>query len=112
MPSHASAIFVVFLLSAAGVAGDYFLKLANDSDSPFTSRHFVLGTLIYASMAFGWVIVFRTLKFAHVGVYYSISTVLLLCLVGFFFFNETLKPMEIVGVCLALISLLLLARVA
>jgi small multidrug resistance pump len=106
------AILVIVALSAGGVLADYFLKEASLLERPMRSWSFTLGLLTYASLSFGWVFVLKHLKLAHVGVYYSVSTLLLLVALGFFVYKETLHWQEVLGVVLALASILLLARLA
>jgi len=106
-------VLAVFLLSLLGVVGDCFLKLASQqSQISFKSKWFILGVLTFALTAFGWVYAFRHIKVASIGVLYSVSTVLLLVLVGVFAFGETLVISEIVGCVLAIVSLFLLGRLA
>ena len=57
---------------------------------------------------FGWVLVMPHLKLAYIGVIYSLTVVLSLCLVGALFFDEQLKPSEWIGVGLAIASMTLL----
>jgi small multidrug resistance pump len=104
------AILVTVLASIIGVIGDYFLKLASERDQPLTSPWFYIGFLVYASTAFGWVFVMRHMKLATMGVVYSISMILLLMLIGVVFFRETLNAYEIVGVVMAIASMVLLMR--
>jgi small multidrug resistance pump len=104
------AILVTVLASIIGVIGDYFLKLASERDQPLTSPWFYIGFLVYASTAFGWGFVMRHMKLATMGVVYSISMILLLMLIGVVFFRETLNAYEIVGVVMAIASMVLLMR--
>ena len=112
MSSSSTAVVITVLIALAGVAGDYFIKLASEAQSPFFNRNFALGFLIYALTAFGWVLVMPHLKLAYIGVVYSLTIVLCLCLLGVLVFGETLRPTEWLGVGLAIASLLLLHRVA
>ena len=89
---------------------DYFLKLASDQAQSAQSKWFWLGLIVYASMAGGWVYVMRHLSFAEIGIVYSVSTVLLLTLVGTLVLKETLRGHEVLGVAMAVGSVLLLAR--
>ncbi|NLT72090.1 MAG: transporter [Verrucomicrobiaceae bacterium] len=106
------AILVTVVLALAVAVSDYFLKHASASASPFANRNFVIGLLITALCTFGWVLVMPHLKLAYIGVIYSLTVVLSLCVVGVVFFEETLQPSEWLGVGLAISSLLLLYRVA
>ncbi|MCI0455268.1 MAG: transporter [Candidatus Dadabacteria bacterium] len=105
-------VVVTMIFSIVGVIGDYFLKLASNYDNPMKSGWFYIGFALYASTAFGWVFVMRYLKLATIGVLYSVTIILLLSVVGFVFFKEALSPYEIVGIVLAIASLVLLARFA
>jgi multidrug transporter EmrE-like cation transporter len=106
------ALVVTVLFSIVGVVGDYYLKLASGADNPLRSRWFYVGFAVYASTAFGWVFVMRHLKLGTIGVVYSVSMVLLLTLVGTRWFGESLNYYEMVGIALAIASLLLLMRFA
>src|SRR5690606_34254806 len=112
MKSHVIAILITVLLAIAAVAGDYFLKVASSSKSPFASWNFVGGLSIYSLSAFGLVLVMPHLKLAYIGVLYCITMILCLCLLGTLFFNESLRPKEWLGVGFAIASLLLLSRMA
>lgn len=104
------AVVVTIAFSAIGVLGDYFLKLASQQQHSLRSRWFLLGFALYASTAFGWLFVMRHLKLATIGVLYSVSIIVLLTTVGVVFFRETLNAYELLGVVMAIGSLVLLAR--
>lgn len=106
------AVIVVIAFSALGVAGDYLLKLASQRKNPFESKWFYLGFAVYASTAFGWVLVMRHLKLATIGVVYSVSMIVLLTCVGVAVFREPLSAYEVVGLVMAIASLFLLIRFA
>jgi small multidrug resistance pump len=110
--SKTIALFVTVAFSAVGVVGDYFLKLASSQERPLRSVWFFVGFAVYASTAFGWVLVMRHLKLATIGIVYSVSMILLLTAVGVIFFRESLGASEIVGIVLAIASLVLLMRFA
>ncbi len=103
---------VAVLMSVLGVVGDYFLKLASADALQVNVKLLALGVLIYAATALGWFYALAHLKLAVVGVVYSVSTVLLLTLLGALYFREHLSYMEILGLILAILSLILLARFA
>jgi small multidrug resistance pump len=106
------AVVVVIAFSALGVVGDYLLKLASERKNPFESKWFYLGFAVYASTAFGWVLVMRHLKLATIGVVYSVSMILMLTCIGVTVFREPLSPHEIAGLVMAIASLILLIRFA
>ena len=76
----------------------------------FFSYEFLIGFCIYASTAFGWFYVMKHVKLGTLGVFYSISTVLFLSLVGAIFFKESFNAYEIDGIILAVIALIELSR--
>src|SRR5580704_14674233 len=104
------AYLVAAVMSGVGIIGDYFLKRASADDNPLATRTFFLGLLLYASTAFAWVFVMRHLKLATIGVFYSVCMILLLTGMGVFFFDESLNRYEVIGIVLAVASVLLLAR--
>jgi drug/metabolite transporter (DMT)-like permease len=95
-----------------GVLGDYFLKLASGREQPLRTTWFYVGFALYASTAFGWVFVMKHLKLATISVLYSVSLVLLLTAIGVLVFRESLNYFEMIGILLAVISLVLLMRFA
>jgi drug/metabolite transporter (DMT)-like permease len=112
MGTKTFAVLITIAFSVIGVLGDYFLKLASAREQPLRSTSFYLGFVLYASTAFGWVFVMKYLKLATISVLYSVSLVLLLTGIGVVLFRESLNSFEMVGIALALISLVLLMRFA
>jgi small multidrug resistance pump len=106
------AVLVTIAFSVVGVLGDYFLKLASAYEQPLRTGWFYIGFALYASTAFGWVFVMRHLKLATISVLYSVSMVLLLTAIGVVLFRESLNYSELVGIVLAVASLVLLIRFA
>jgi len=106
------AILTTAGLSLLAVLGDYFLKRASDSGTPFRSAWFIVGFVIYASTAFGTVYVFQHLKLATSGVIYAVILILALTVLGAVGFRERLTVLELVGVAMAVGSVLLLGRLA
>src|SRR3954447_12382067 len=104
------AVTVAF--SIVGVVGNYFLKLASDQRNPLKAGSFYLGFVVYASTAFGWVYVMRHLKLATIGAVYSVSMVLLLTGIGTVAFRQPLSAYEVLGLIMAIGSLILLMRFA
>lgn len=95
-----------------GVIGDSFLKISGGGEKFVNLKFFIIGLVVYASTAFGWFYVMKSVKLSTIGVIYSISTVLLLVAVGVIFFHEKLKIHEIIGIVAAIISIVLLSRFA
>ena len=112
MTTKTLAVLVTIAFSVIGVLGDYFLKLASAREQPLRSTSFFLGFALYASTAFGWVFVMKHLKLATISVLYSVSLVLLLTAMGVMLFRESLNYFEMLGIALAVVSLVLLMRFA
>jgi drug/metabolite transporter (DMT)-like permease len=112
MGTKTIALLVTIAFSVIGVLGDYFLKLASAREQPLRTGWFYLGFVLYASTAFGWVFVMSRLKLATIGVLYSVCLVLLLTAVGVVLFRESLNYFEVIGIVLAVVSLVLLMRFA
>ncbi|MGE3803711.1 MAG: transporter [Gemmataceae bacterium] len=110
MSKEMLAVLVTIGFSAVGVLGDYFLKMASTHENALRSRWFLLGFVVYASTAFGWVFVLKHLKLATVSVVYSVSMIVLLTSLGVVVFRETLNYYEIAGLVMAVASLILLVR--
>jgi drug/metabolite transporter (DMT)-like permease len=106
------AVIMTAVLSLLAVVADYFLKRASAAEAPFRTGTFLIGFVIYASTAFGTVFVFRHLKLATSGVVYAVCLVLMLTVLGIVGFRETLKPVEMLGIAMAIGSLVLLTRFA
>jgi len=106
------AVFTTVGTYITSVVGDYLIKRASTRTTPLASVWFAAGFVVYSSTAFGWVYVMRHLKFATIGVVYAVATVLLMAAVGLFFLQESLRWQEVVGIGLALTSIVLLARFA
>lgn len=105
-------VAVTLIISAVCIAGDYFLKVASKANSPFRTRAFLYGTVIFGATSIGWVVVLRHLKLAAVGTTYGVSTVLFMALLGWLVFGESLRWHELFGVTLGLASIVLLWRFA
>jgi drug/metabolite transporter (DMT)-like permease len=99
-------------LSLITVLGDALIKHASLQSEFAGWRWLLLGAVIYAMTAFGWFFVMRKAKLSTLGVLYSVSIVVFLTLVSVFYFKERISSMEIVGIALAIISLILLGRFA
>jgi multidrug transporter EmrE-like cation transporter len=112
MEKHALAVVITIAFSFVGVLGDYFLKLASAHEHSLKTIWFYIGFVVYASTAFGWVVVMKHLKLATVSVVYSVSMVLLLTAIGVVCFRESLSYYEIAGLVMAIASLFLLVRFA
>ena len=112
MGTRTLAVLITIAFSVIGVLGDYFLKLASAREQSLRTIWFYIGFALYASTAFGWVFVMKHLKLATISVLYSVSLVLLLTAIGVVLFQESLNYFEVIGIMLAVASLVLLMRFA
>ena len=99
-------------LALVDVLADTLIKKAGAIPGQTNLRLFIPGLLAYGLTAVGWLYVFRSLKLSTVGVFYGVSSVLLLVVAGVVFFGERLNVPECVGIVLAITSIILLARFA
>lgn len=110
MPANSLTILITILLAAIGVLGDYFIKLAGNGSKYISYWPFFVGMIIYALTAVGWFYVMKHMKLGELGVFYSVTTVILLAIIGAFFFKEQLNVYDIVGIILGIASLVLLSK--
>lgn len=103
-------IIIVIGLGAVGVLGDYFIKLAGNGSQYISYGPFFIGMFIYAATAVGWFYVMKHIKLEDIGIYYSLTTIILLAIVGAFFFKEQLTAIDITGIVLGVISIVILSR--
>ncbi len=64
MEKHSLAVVITIAFSVLGVLGDYFLKRASAHEHSLKTIWFYFGFILYASTAFGWVLVMKHLKLA------------------------------------------------
>lgn len=112
MKPSSIALIIVFVITLVGIVSDYFFKRASAENSPFVTKWFLIGLAIYGANAVGWVLAMQKAKLAFVGSIYCVVTVLFLTAMGYFLFDEKLSPGEIVGVAMAICSVILLVRFA
>lgn len=98
------------LLSLATSIGDFFVKKASQQQKISWIWLLVAGSFIYACTALGWFMVLKKMKLSSSAVIYSMCIVLFSVSIGVFYFKERLHPLEILGVTMALASMLLLYR--
>ena len=70
----------------------------------------MLGCVLTAAFAVGWVFLMQSMKIATAGIVYAVSSALLLVLVGVVCFGERLTASEVTGVAMALGAVVLLGR--
>ncbi len=103
-------ILIIILVTGVSVVGDYFIKLSGNGSKYIQYPFFFLGMIIYASTAFGWFYIMKHTKLSTLGVFFGLTNIILLALVGVIFFKEHLNTYDIVGIIFGVISIILLAR--
>lgn len=100
---------LIFLLTIFTAIGDSFLKRAGQLKQ--TNFIFLLiGLIVYAITGIVWFWLYKHIKFSDVGVVYGICTTLVFVIVGVFYFHESLKLIEYIGIGLAITSMIILSR--
>lgn len=105
-------VLILTVVTALTLAGDYFIKLASGNQDGLASTAFLLGAALYALPSIGWFFLMRSHSLAAIGVYYSAAVLVLLAALGYLVFKETLGAREIVGLSLALASVVVMSHEA
>lgn len=103
---------LTFATALIVIVGDVALKVAADGGKPVLSLLVVAGCILYACSAVFWYFAMRHLTLAQAGVGYSMLTLVALAVLGAVFFGETLRTREYAGLACALVSMVLMARLA
>lgn len=100
---------LVLGMSCMALLADYLLKKAGEQQSQF-NLYFLMGMVIYAATAFIWYEVLKNLKFGTANIFYSVITLLLSLVVGIVVFKDNISVIEVVGILMALGSIVILSR--
>ena len=103
-------ILIIILVTSISVVGDYFIKLSGNGIKYINYPLFFIGMIIYASTAFGWFYIMKYTKLSTLGVFFALTNIVLLALMGVVFFKEHLTIYDMVGIILGIISIIILAR--
>src|SRR3989339_1608086 len=93
--------FIIILLGTIGVLGDFFMKLAGSGEKSVDVKWFLIAFFLYASTSFGWLYVMKRVELSSIGAIYSLVTILLLVLIGVFYFHERVNGYELAGIIMA-----------
>lgn len=104
------SITIVIFLAGVGVLGDYFIKLAGDGSKYIMWQPFFIGAIVYMITIPGWFYIMKHIKLGSLGMFYSLTTAILLVVIGTIFFKEQLNIVDIIGIILGVTSIILLAR--
>ena len=104
-------IYLVILgLTLFTSIGDSFLKRAGSGNTFINWRLFISGFIIYTITTFVWFFIYKNVKFSIAGSAYGVFTALVFAVIGVFYFKESITSIEIVGIFLAITSILILGR--
>lgn len=111
-----NSVLVVFLigfgLCALTIIADVFIKNASLQNAFSGWKMLIIGAVLYGITAIGWFFVMRKMKLSTLGVLYGVGCLVLLTLVSVFVYKEKINLMEIIGIVLAITSVLILYRFA
>lgn len=104
-------IFSVFLALVTAF-GDLLIKKGALDGSLLTNYRVLAAALLYGLTAYGWYFVLRQTKLSSAVMIYTMSLLIVVVLIGVFYFRERLNPAEYCGMAMAVGALLLLSRFA
>lgn len=105
-------IGVGILLGVITIGGDLLVKEASLHQSFAGWKWLLTGAIIYGVTVLGWFYVMRKVDLPVVGAVYSVATVIALTFLGTFVYREKLSSGEVVGLTMAVGSLVILFRFA
>jgi drug/metabolite transporter (DMT)-like permease len=103
-------LFLMIILTASTLVGDYLIKLSSLNEGGLLSRRFLAGMSFYALPAVGWFVLMRSHSLAALGVWYAASTLVLMALLGWLVFEERLTARDLLGLGLAVAAVLVMQR--
>ncbi|MDW3182700.1 MULTISPECIES: EamA family transporter [unclassified Roseobacter] len=105
---YAFAFFTAMLV----IFGDFAIKTAADAGHAITSTYVIVGVVLYGTSALFWFYAMHHVTLAQAGVAYSMLTLIALAVIGAVWFGEALHAREYAGLGCALLSMVLMSRVA
>jgi multidrug transporter EmrE-like cation transporter len=105
------ALLIALSLSIITVLSDTIIKKAS-LESNVRNKWLLLGALIYALTAIGWVFVMKSMKLSTLWAIYGISCITILALVSVFVFHEKISYIEIFGILLGIVAITILYKFA
>ena len=97
---------LLLLVTGLTLIGDYCIKIASGRIHGLYSVQFAVGVIFYSLPAIGWFYLMKSHSLATIGVLYSVSTILLLALLGIVVFNEPVGWREGLGIFLAVAAVI------
>jgi undecaprenyl phosphate-alpha-L-ara4N flippase subunit ArnF len=101
-----------FFTALIVIFGDFAIKIAADAGHTVNSKYVLAGVALYAVSALFWFWAMQHVTLAQAGVAYSMITLIALAVIGAVWFKEPLYLREYAGLGCALLSMVLMSRVA
>ncbi|WP_299679936.1 EamA family transporter [uncultured Roseobacter sp.] len=105
---YAFALFTALIV----IIGDFAIKTAADAGHTITSTYVAIGVALYGVSALFWFYAMQHVTLAQAGVAYSMLTLVALAIIGAVWFGEDLHAREYAGLGCALLSMVLMSRLA
>ena len=102
-------LILVGVISSTFV-GDYLIKISSEREGGLLSVSFLLGAILYGLPAIGFFFMMRSNSLVSVGVFYSAATIILMAVLGYFVFKEDFGIRESIGLSLAILSIVVMAK--
>lgn len=102
-----SVIPAVLIIVLLNVIGDYFLKTSADKSISFLTYEAVVGALLYAISAYGWIYVMQKVNLTVVGMLYSTMTIVILTIMSIVIFKEEVTKGQLLSAALAVVAVLI-----
>lgn len=96
-------------LTLLTAVGDGLLNAAGEQKKT-DFRQLLGGLFIYVCTGLIWFMIYKHVKFSVSGAVYGAMTALVFTLIGIFYFHETIRTPEIIGIAMAIVSIFLLSR--
>lgn len=104
--------FFAFFTALTVIIGDFAIKWAADAGHGVASHYVIFGVVIYGASAILWFYAMQHVTLAQAGVAYSMLTLIALAIIGAVWFGESLQAREYAGLGCALLSMVLMSRLA
>ena len=112
MTQFAFGYAFIIVTSLVVIIGDSIIKMAADAGHTFTSNYVIIGVALYGISALLWFFAMQHITLVQAGVAYSMLTLVALAIIGALWFNEPLFLREYAGIGCALLSMILMSRMA
>lgn len=104
--------FFVFLATVIAVIGDVFIKKATQAKGTEVYLLLTVAAIFYVLNSISFYFVYKTMKLSTIGVVYAISTIIMFAFVGVLIFKEKIALQEVIGIILAITSVVLMSKFA